>query len=134
MAKIAQKPAVASISLGEDGHNQVLEDAVISLMDKGFTVAVAAGNENNDACASYPSNFKRVTIKINRISSSPSSSAGGKTNNVITIPYVINCTRHHCHHNCRHLHQLNPYYTFSILSLYAFTVSQGYLFVSGYES
>ncbi|XP_038071831.1 extracellular serine proteinase-like [Patiria miniata] len=28
-------------------------------MDKGFTVAVAAGNENSDACQVYPANFKR---------------------------------------------------------------------------
>ncbi|XP_038071828.1 extracellular serine proteinase-like [Patiria miniata] len=60
MTQTAVKPAVASISLGEGGTNQVLEDAVISTMDKGFTVAVAAGNENSDACQVYPANFKRV--------------------------------------------------------------------------
>ncbi|XP_038071830.1 extracellular serine proteinase-like [Patiria miniata] len=60
MTQTAVKPAVASISLGEGGTNQVLEDAVVSTMDKGFTVAVAAGNSNIDACQDYPANFKRV--------------------------------------------------------------------------
>ncbi|XP_022102952.1 uncharacterized protein LOC110985854 [Acanthaster planci] len=60
MFNTATKPAVASISLGQSGTHKVLEDAMTRTMDKGFTIAVAAGNDNVDACQDFPANFKRV--------------------------------------------------------------------------
>ncbi|XP_033102892.1 extracellular serine proteinase-like [Anneissia japonica] len=53
VAQNAQKPAVASMSLG-GGATTTTDDAVDRLTDKGITVVVAAGNSNEDACLSSP--------------------------------------------------------------------------------
>ncbi|MFD0557771.1 subtilisin family serine protease [Stackebrandtia endophytica] len=50
----AQKPAVANMSLG-GGFSQAINDAVAASVDSGVTYAVAAGNENSDACSGSPS-------------------------------------------------------------------------------
>ena len=47
------KPAVANMSLG-GGASQATDDAVARMTNAGVTVAVAAGNSNNDACGSSP--------------------------------------------------------------------------------
>jgi serine protease len=48
------KPAVANMSLG-GGSSQALDDAIKASIRAGVTYAVAAGNENEDACNSSPS-------------------------------------------------------------------------------
>jgi subtilisin family serine protease len=48
-----QLPAVVSMSLG-GGASTTTDNAVQSLIDLGFTVSVAAGNENQDACNVSP--------------------------------------------------------------------------------
>ena len=47
------KPAVANMSLG-GGASTATDDAVARMTSAGVTVAVAAGNSNNDACGSSP--------------------------------------------------------------------------------
>ncbi|WP_422631973.1 S8 family peptidase [Pseudokineococcus basanitobsidens] len=49
----AVKPAVANMSLG-GGYSAALNRAVDSLAASGVSIAVAAGNENQDACAVSP--------------------------------------------------------------------------------
>jgi subtilisin family serine protease len=49
----AVRPAVANMSLG-GGFSQALNDATTSLWDAGVFVAVAAGNDNGDACEASP--------------------------------------------------------------------------------
>ncbi|WP_299036948.1 S8 family peptidase [uncultured Pseudokineococcus sp.] len=49
----AAKPAVANMSLG-GGYSAALNRAVDSLAASGVSVAVAAGNENQDACGVSP--------------------------------------------------------------------------------
>ena len=46
-------PAVANMSLG-GGASQAVDDAVARLTNAGVTLAVAAGNENQDACNTSP--------------------------------------------------------------------------------
>ncbi|ADD41262.1 S8 family peptidase [Stackebrandtia nassauensis] len=54
VAKNAQKPAVANMSLG-GGVDQALNDAVTAAIDAGVTFAVAAGNDSGaDACDGSP--------------------------------------------------------------------------------
>ncbi|MDQ1651930.1 MAG: hypothetical protein QOI35_1130 [Cryptosporangiaceae bacterium] len=53
VAKNAVKPAVANMSLG-GGASQAMDDAVRRAIAAGVTFAVAAGNENADACKSSP--------------------------------------------------------------------------------
>jgi subtilisin family serine protease len=49
------KPAVANISMGVDGGTSSADDtAVANLIKAGVTVAVAAGNDNVDACTRSP--------------------------------------------------------------------------------
>ncbi|WP_229780764.1 S8 family peptidase [Deinococcus malanensis] len=47
------KPAVANMSLG-GGYSSTLNNAVVNLSNAGVFVAVAAGNENQDACNVSP--------------------------------------------------------------------------------
>jgi hypothetical protein len=47
-------PAVANMSLG-GGASQAVDDAVTGMTNAGVTVAVAAGNDNVDACTESPS-------------------------------------------------------------------------------
>jgi hypothetical protein len=49
----ARRPAVANLSLS-GGASQSVDDAVARAIAAGVTVAVAAGNENLDACGSSP--------------------------------------------------------------------------------
>ena len=53
VAANAQKPAVANMSLG-GGYSSALNAAVDRLSSSGVSVAVAAGNENQDACRVSP--------------------------------------------------------------------------------
>jgi len=53
VTKNAKKPAVANMSLG-GGVSQALDDAVAKSIASGVTYALAAGNENADACNSSP--------------------------------------------------------------------------------
>ena len=48
------KPAVANMSLGLNGSNQALEDAVRRSIASGVTYVIAAGNSSIDACLSSP--------------------------------------------------------------------------------
>ena len=50
----AVKPAVANMSLGSDEIDRVLNDAVANSIASGVTYAVAAGNEDDNACKSSP--------------------------------------------------------------------------------
>ena len=54
------KPAVANLSLG-GGFSQATNDAVTRLSNAGVFVAVAAGNENQDACNVSPASAPAVT-------------------------------------------------------------------------
>lgn len=53
-------PAVANMSLG-GGASQAVDDAVNALAASGVFVAVAAGNENQDACNTSPARAANVT-------------------------------------------------------------------------
>jgi subtilisin family serine protease len=55
-----RKPAVANMSLG-GGANQSVDDAATRLSDAGVYVAVAAGNDNANACNYSPARAARVT-------------------------------------------------------------------------
>ena len=55
-----QLPAVVSMSLG-GGASTTTDNAVQSLIDLGFTVSVAAGNENQDACNVSPARVSNVS-------------------------------------------------------------------------
>jgi subtilisin family serine protease len=50
----AAKPAVANMSLGAQGANQSLEDAVRNSVASGVTYAIASGNSSADACNFTP--------------------------------------------------------------------------------
>jgi subtilisin family serine protease len=52
-AKASGKPSVANLSLG-GGFSQANNDAVTALVAAGVTTAVAAGNDNADACDYSP--------------------------------------------------------------------------------
>jgi subtilisin family serine protease len=54
------KPAVANLSLG-GGYSQATNDAVTRLANAGVFVAVAAGNENQNACNVSPASAPGVT-------------------------------------------------------------------------
>jgi len=51
------KPSVANLSLG-GGKNQAINAAVDAAVEAGVVVAVAAGNENNNACNVSPASAK----------------------------------------------------------------------------
>lgn len=53
VASNAKKPAVANMSLG-GGKSTAVNNAITRLTNAGVSVAVAAGNENTDACNSSP--------------------------------------------------------------------------------
>ncbi|TDU84102.1 subtilisin family serine protease [Kribbella voronezhensis] len=53
VTKNAKKPAVANMSLG-GGADAALDAAVKASIDSGITYAVAAGNDNSDACGASP--------------------------------------------------------------------------------
>ncbi|HLM68065.1 MAG TPA: S8 family serine peptidase, partial [Longimicrobium sp.] len=55
-----QKPAVANMSLG-GGANQSVDDAASRLSDAGVFVAIAAGNDNANACNYSPARAARTT-------------------------------------------------------------------------
>ncbi len=59
VAKNAIKPAVANLSLGGSPHD-LLDNAVRDLIQAGVTVAVAAGNENDDASSSSPARVEEA--------------------------------------------------------------------------
>ncbi|MEV6242840.1 S8 family peptidase [Lentzea sp. NPDC051838] len=50
----AVRPAVANMSLGVLGGSSALDTAVTNSINSGITIAVAAGNENSDACRPSP--------------------------------------------------------------------------------
>ncbi|SHG82385.1 S8 family peptidase [Streptoalloteichus hindustanus] len=59
VAKNAQKPAVVNMSLGGSANSST-DRAVRSLVNAGVTVAVAAGNENQDACNVSPARVREA--------------------------------------------------------------------------
>jgi len=54
LAVKSQKPAVASMSLGGPGTQQLMATAVTAAVDSGVTVVVAGGNDNSDSCRFSP--------------------------------------------------------------------------------
>lgn len=52
-AKAKGRPSVANLSIG-GGYSQANNDAVAGLVEAGVTTAVAAGNDNSDACNYSP--------------------------------------------------------------------------------
>ncbi|GAA2793911.1 S8 family peptidase [Crossiella cryophila] len=54
VAKNAKKPAVANMSLGGNGTNAALENAVKKAVAAGVTFAIAGGNSGADACSFTP--------------------------------------------------------------------------------
>ena len=59
-------PAVVSMSLG-GGASDSIDAAVESLVSAGFTVAVAAGNDNANACNYSPAKATNVSIVLPEI-------------------------------------------------------------------
>jgi subtilisin family serine protease len=66
-------PAVANLSLG-GGYSSTLNNAVTNLANSGVFVAVAAGNENQDACNVSPASASTVTTVASSTSSDAKSS------------------------------------------------------------
>jgi subtilisin family serine protease len=56
----AVKPAVANMSLGATGSSATLERAVRNSIASGVTYAIAAGNENSDACGFTPARVSQA--------------------------------------------------------------------------
>jgi len=54
LATDSTRPAVASMSLGGQGTQQAMKDAVDASVNAGVTVVVAGGNSNSDACRFSP--------------------------------------------------------------------------------
>merc|ERR1719412_655060 len=54
LATDSTRPAVASMSLGGQGTQQAMKDAVDAAVSSGVAVVVAAGNDNSDACGFSP--------------------------------------------------------------------------------
>ena len=67
------KPAVANLSLG-GGASQATDDAVNRLSNAGVFVAVAAGNDNVDACNVSPARASTVTTVASSTSTDAKSS------------------------------------------------------------
>ncbi|MBW3571698.1 MAG: S8 family peptidase, partial [Gemmatimonadetes bacterium] len=67
------KPAVANLSLG-GGASQAIDDAVNRLSNAGLFVAVAAGNDNVDACTKSPARASTVTTVASSTSTDAKSS------------------------------------------------------------
>ena len=59
-------PAVVSMSLG-GGASTSTDSAVQSLISAGFTVVVAAGNDNANACNYSPAKAPNVSIVLPEI-------------------------------------------------------------------
>jgi subtilisin family serine protease len=69
----AQQPAVANMSLG-GGVSNALDSAVQRSIASGVTYALAAGNENTDACGSSPARTKEaITVGASTIRDARSS-------------------------------------------------------------
>jgi len=54
LAKSSTRPAVASMSLGGQGTQQAMQDAVDASVNAGVVVVVAGGNSNSDSCRFSP--------------------------------------------------------------------------------
>ena len=67
------KPAVANMSLG-GGKSASVDDAATRLSDAGVFVAVAAGNDNVDACTQSPAGAARVASVASSTSTDAKSS------------------------------------------------------------
>lgn len=57
VAKHAEKPAVANLSLG-GGASRSLDEAVENAIEQGIVMVLAAGNEDSDACKTSPARTK----------------------------------------------------------------------------
>lgn len=68
ITKTHLSPAVAVLSLGGEPYN-ALDLAVQAMVDSGMSVAVAAGNDNRDACLQSPARVSSV-ITVGATSSS----------------------------------------------------------------
>ena len=62
VADNANGPSVASMSLG-GGASATVDDAVQYMIDAGITVAVAAGNDDDDACDYSPARSAPVSYR-----------------------------------------------------------------------
>ncbi|KAG9042276.1 serine protease [Tulasnella sp. UAMH 9824] len=68
--KTSHKGSVANMSLG-GGKSQALDDAVNKAVDSGLHFAVAAGNENKDACTTSPAAAeKAITVGASTLADS----------------------------------------------------------------
>lgn len=77
------KPAVANMSLG-GGVSQALDDAIKASIRAGVTYAVAAGNDNEDACNSSPSRVAEA-ITVGSTTSSDSRSDFSNYGSCVTL-------------------------------------------------
>ncbi|XP_006825316.1 aqualysin-1-like [Saccoglossus kowalevskii] len=53
------RPGVSSLSLGGGAH-QGMDDAVTRMIQAGFVVSIAAGNDNHDACLNSPARVEEA--------------------------------------------------------------------------
>ncbi|MEV0644110.1 S8 family serine peptidase [Phytomonospora sp. NPDC050363] len=73
----AVKPAVANMSLGDNGSHPVMEDAVQRSIDKGIQYSLAAGNNGGNACDFSPA---RLPAAVTVGSSAENDSRSGFSN------------------------------------------------------
>lgn len=76
-------PAVANMSLG-GGASQAIDDAIAAAVQSGVTFAVAAGNEDSDACQTSPARSP-LAITVGATNSTDSRSSFSNTGPCVTL-------------------------------------------------
>jgi len=72
---------IVNLSLGVNGHSDALDHAVSLLTDSGYTVTIAAGNNDGNACFYSPYHPSAITVGALRDDTSRSKGENDKTSN-----------------------------------------------------